>query len=148
MSTSDTAKEQRTLRRAALAWLLAAAFVAVFSRVYQVFSHDVWSASMVFAFMYPLLGGALPLTVCALCSVRVIPGRLCRWLLSAGLAALTVGSVLSGVLEIYGTANRLLAVYRFVGWPLVVLAVLLYLLGCFAPKKRRTSRHGAANGGE
>ena len=137
MSTSDTAKERNALRRAALVWLCTAAFVAVFGRVYQVFSHDVWSPSMVFAVMYPLLGGALPLTVCALCSVRVIPGRLCRWLLSAGLAALTVG-----------TTSRLLAVYRFIGWPLVALAALVYLLGFFAPRPRRISRHGGEKAGE
>lgn len=148
MSTSDTAKERNALRRAALVWLCAAAFVAVFGRVYQVFSHDVWSPSMVFAVMYPLLGGALPLTVCALCSVRVIPGRLCRWLLSAGLAALTVGSVLTGIFEIYGTTSRLLAVYRFIGWPLVALAALVYLLGFFAPRPRRISRHGGEKAGE
>ena len=80
--------------------------------------------------------------------MRVIPGRLCRWLLSAGLAALTVGSVLTGIFEIYGTTSRLLAVYRFIGWPLVALAALVYLLGFFAPRPRRISRHGGEKAGE
>ena len=96
---------------------------------------------MTYAFFYPLIGGALPLTLCALCPVRVQPGRLCRWTLGAGLSTMTVGSVLSGVLEIYGTSSRLLGVYRVVGWLWVLAAAGLYAAGWFSPASRRPGRH-------
>ena len=70
---------------------------------------------MIYAFAIPLLGGALPFTLIALSEAKDYPNILARVLYHAGLATLTVGSVIRGVLDIYGTSNRLLGIYWTVG---------------------------------
>lgn len=61
---------------------------------------------------------------------RQLPGRLPLNLYNAGIAALTVGSLMEGVLEIYGTTNDLLRIYWFVGFGLAGIGILMYLIGC------------------
>ena len=81
---------------------------------------------MIYAFLLPLAGGALPYTLFSLGKGRY-PGALSRWLGHAGIAALTVGSIMKGVLEIYGTTNSLTRVYPLAGVPMLALACLFYL---------------------
>ena len=101
-------------------------FCALFAGIYERFSHGVWSFSMVFAFAWPLAGGALPALVMA---VRRCPAPrpAARWLWRAGLATLAVGSLFRGALEIYGTSNRLTAVYPIVGFSLCAAAALRHI---------------------
>lgn len=108
-------------------YLLVALLCAVIGAVYENFSHNVYSAYMVYAFIFPLAGGALPFCAAALYRAR-IPGRLALNLYHAGIATLTVGSFFHGVLEIYGTTNSLECVYWIVGAALFAAGVLIYLL--------------------
>ena len=107
-------------------WLGAAAFTLLFALVYECFSHQVYSRFMLFAFLFPLLGGALPYALLARASRRAQPGVLNRCLYDSGLAALTAGSVFRGVLEIYGTTSRLGAVYWICGIALCSLGLAVY----------------------
>ena len=102
-------------------WLGAAAFTLFFALIYECFSHQVYSNWMLLAFLFPLLGGALPYALLARASRAAQPGVLSRCLYDSGLAALTVGSVFLGVLEIYGTTSRLSAVYWICGGALSLL---------------------------
>ena len=61
------------------------------------------------------------------------PDVVSRCLYSSGVAALTAGSVFQGVLEIYGTTNRLSAVYWILGALLLFAGVILYAI-----KQRRS----------
>lgn len=118
LSTSDIDFSCAAL---ALRDLLATALVGIFGMVYEHFGHGVYSAFMACAFLIPLLGGALPCLVHALHGRREWPVwavRLHHW----GLATLTMGSLFQGVLEIYGTTNRLVWVYLIVGCALLALA--------------------------
>lgn len=87
---------------------------AAFGAVYELFSHEVYSYFMLYAFLFPLIGGTLPFFILACSRVRLPDAIACK-LYHAGIAALTVGSLFTGVLEIYGTTNRLTAVYWIVG---------------------------------
>ena len=78
--------------------MTAAIGCAVFGGVYEYFSHGVWSGHLVYAFLFLLAGGALPCSVLALCGCRHPPGRWSLGLYHAGLAALTVGSLMQGAL--------------------------------------------------
>ncbi|MBQ7849657.1 MAG: hypothetical protein IJ343_08060 [Clostridia bacterium] len=95
--------------------------------VYEVFSHGVWSGWMVYAFLFPLVLGALPFCALALRG-RPLPCQWTRNLLHAGVATLTVGSFMEGVLAIYGTTNQLTFVYWIVGSGLVLGGFLLSFL--------------------
>lgn len=114
MSTSAT-------ERTAFVYLLTSAFTALFGGVYEVFSHGVWSGWMVYAFAFPLGLGAIPFLWLSLRKMPHPRPWLCR-LHHAGVATLTVGSVMEGVLAIYGTTNRLTLAYWIVGIMLLLLA--------------------------
>ena len=128
LSISDTNKRWAQIAKTGFIYLLLALVLALFGAVYEVFSHGVYSYYMLYAFAFPLAGGALPFYGMALSHCR-LPGRASRNLYHSGIAALTVGSVFEGILEIYGTTNRLVGVYWIVGAVLLACGILLYLAG-------------------
>ena len=107
--------------------LCAALFCALFGAVYEGFSHGVWSYPMVYAFAFPLVLGVLPLLLLGFFRAPN-PKAAARNLYHAGIATLTVGSIVTGVLEIYGTTNPLTLVYWLLGGALVLLGAALYLV--------------------
>lgn len=127
MSTLVTKKDSATLRRWGLGYLLAALLVFLFGMGYERFSHGVYSAFMTCAFAFPLAGGALPCLLLNCLEKSVMPGKLPRDLYASGISTLTTGSIVAGVLEIYGTTNRLIVIYWFTGAGLVTIAAALYV---------------------
>ena len=109
MSISDM-----RLRCDLLRHLAGTVFLALFGAVYEHFSHG--------AFAVPLVLGAVP---CALAIFRQrYPVRAGLGLWNAGIAVLSVGSVMRGVLDIYGTTNALIAVYPIAGCLFLGLGLL------------------------
>ena len=137
MSTSATARKLSPLQKLILVDLIAALVCALFGAVYERFSHGVYSYRMIYAFAFPLLLGVLPLYLIE--ALRPpLPGSL-RWgLYHAGIATLTVGSLISGALEIYGTSSPLTFVYWIVGEALTLLGGLLFL-GRLAQGRRKVT---------
>lgn len=125
MSTSDKQLLYRISRR----YLLAAAFCGVFSIIYEVFSHGVYSGFMIALFLFPLLGSAAPLLMARLGTG--VPDPQTRSLWGFGWATLAVGSCLHGIFDIYGTTAPLTVVY----WP-VGIALLLAAAGSWAFRRR------------
>jgi hypothetical protein len=109
-------------------------FVVIFAFIYEQFAHGVRSKPMMYAFLYPLLMGVIPaLALSRVRGLRKVPyASLVRGgvnLFVSGIAALTMGSVATGVVEIYGTTNRLLKYYSIVGWPLLGIGAVLAVIG-------------------
>ena len=100
-----------------------------FGLVYECFSHQVYSPFMLCAFLIPLLGGEGVFALPGLARWERWPGPFSRALWHSGLAALTVGSLFRGVLDIYGTTSRLSAVYWAVGAALLASARGTYAAG-------------------
>ena len=125
MYTSDKPVSERRYTAVIRAYLLSALLCALFGAVYELFSHEVWSCFMICAFAIPLLLGALPFFLLRMRG-KPFPGKTAE-LVHAGVAALTAGSILQGVLEIYGTSNPLTAVYWTAGGVLVSAGWLLTL---------------------
>ena len=123
MYTSDIDPGAGPAARIGFIYLLISRFCALFGAVYEYFSQGVYSYYMLYAFAFPLVGGVLPFAALAM-SGGHLPGRLARNLYHSGIAALTVGSILEGVLEIYGTTNQLTAVYWIVGMFFVITGVI------------------------
>ena len=113
------------MKRNLIGCVAAAAFLALFGVIYESFSHGVYSGYMIGAFAIPLGLGALPYGV--LFAVKKDPGRIFINLWNAGIAAMSVGSVFRGVLEIYGTTNSLSVVYPIAGG---ILLAAGFLAGC------------------
>ena len=106
MYTSDIKRELKT----GIIYLSGSLIIAAAAAVYGLFSHGVYSYFMTYAFMIPLLGGAMPHLVAAL-KEKSLPGWVREDILLAVIATLTTGSLLKGALDIYGTTNRLLIAY-------------------------------------
>lgn len=95
-------------------YLPVTAFTALFGAVYELFSHGVYSYCMIYAFAFPLLLGVLPFFGMWKRG-KAFPGRLAAQLIHAGIAALCIGSIVQGVIEIYGTENILISIYWLAG---------------------------------
>lgn len=111
-------------------YLIAALAAAAAGAVYEIFSHGVYSFYMIYAFAVPLVGGALPSLISAAAGKKRKPrdegSSISARLQLAAIATLTTGSFMKGALEIYGTTNRLTAVYTVVGLALAASALISY----------------------
>ena len=116
----------RQASKTAFVYLLISLFCALFGAVYEMFSHGVYSFYMLYAFAFPLAGGTLPFFAISLFQKRY-PETVTRNIYHSGIATLTVGSIIQGVLEIYGTTNRLAGIYWLVGVILLLAGIMFYL---------------------
>ena len=165
----------------AFLYLIAGIACAAFGLIYELFSHEVYSFYMIYAFLIPLVPGALLNLVIAWLAVRkekhlrikeaaagstvnpvydeetdadaryelsngtetpasagaFFPGRFTRYAWNSGLAALTVGSLFKGVLDIYGTTNKLIVVYPIAAAVLICAAVFSFSMSYATIRKMR-----------
>lgn len=109
-------------KTAAVYAALAAAAIAV-NNIYALFAHGVSSAAMTWMFLYPLLGGSLAYLLLLLLFPEAgqAPGyRLFSNAYNSGIAALTAGSLLKGILDIAGTGSPYTAAFYGLGGCLVM----------------------------
>ena len=130
MFTSETKRERTHFFKVGFVYLIAAILCALFGAVYEHYSHEVYSYYMIYAFAFPLGLGTLPFLI--LYSAKKIkpPCRLAENLYNAGVATLTIGSIICGVLIIYGTANNLTYLYWIAGIGMIITAAIIYLTKC------------------
>ena len=121
-------------------YFAASMVIAAAAAVYGLFGHGVYSYYMTYAFMIPLLAGALPHLLLALKagnqnaeyeadgdaeSEEDADGNGFMSFNDTQLAfviTLTAGSLLKGALDIYGTTNRFLIIYPIAA--LLILAII------------------------
>ena len=115
--------------------LIATVGCALFGAVYERFSHGVYAYGMLYAFAFPLLLGVAPLYLLEAFHAP-LPRQISWGLYHGGIAALTVGSLVSGALEIYGTTSPLLSVYWVAGEAMTLLGGLLFLCRMIAGRRR------------
>lgn len=100
---------------------------------YGIFGHGVSSAAMTWMFLYPLLGGVLLFFLISAFTPEITGMKGYRLFFNtynSGIAALTSGSFLKGVLEIAGTSSLYILIFYgtgalFLGTGLVLLWKLL-----------------------
>ena len=127
MYTSDIDRNRSKAAKTALVYLMISTFCALFGAIYEVYSHEVYSFYMIYAFAFPLVGGALSFLLLHIAGAAHYPGVVSRHLFHCGIATLTVGSIIQGVVEIYGTTNSLTAWYWRVGAVLIVAGSIAFL---------------------
>lgn len=130
MYLSDIDSCAKRAAKTAFAYLLISLFCAFAGAVYERFSHEVYSFYMLYAFAFPLAGGVLPFFILSMKQSPKYPNPLARNLYHSGIAALTVGSFLNGVLEIYGTTNVFVSYFWIAGAAFSLSGVAVYLLQC------------------
>ncbi len=131
MYASDIELNRKRAAKTALVYLLVSLFFVLFGAVYEIYSHEVYSYYMLYAFAFPLVGGTLVFNILSFLKLQKYPNAIACNLYHSGIATLTVGSVVQGVLEIYGTTNTLSDYYWYVGIVLIVIGVIAGIVGCF-----------------
>lgn len=115
LSTLDIRKVRKN-------YLIYSLFLLIFSLIYESFSHGVYSNYMIFSFLIPFIYG-----YCGSFLITKYASKIGNTLYNLGVVTLSVGCVIKGILEIYGTTNRLLYVYIVIGLMLVILGIVIYL---------------------
>ena len=116
MSTSDIKKKIKQ-------FLIITIITLLFSIIYEYFSFGVISKYMILAPLIPLILGIL--TYLLLKNEKV--GYIESSMYSNGVYTLLIGSILQGVLEIYGTTNKLMIIYLVVGIGLIFISLIIYI---------------------
>ncbi|MHB9781568.1 hypothetical protein ACXM1Q_002310 [Streptococcus sp. 10F2] len=120
MSTSVINPNQR-FRRSLFTYLAFTVFLLLFSRIYESLSYGEISFFMHYLWTVPLAGGSLLLT---LMKVRPNLSRLSYNLWNSGIATLTAGFLLRGIINLSGRSTTLDQPYWFIGAGFLVLALL------------------------
>ena len=153
-AVDDSAAAADSLRTG-IVYLWVSVAIAIAAAIYGLFSHGVYSYFMTYAFMIPLLAGAMPHLMTALKdrtengsagkisfgmspegSNNRMPHITAADIQTAVVATLTAGSIMKGVLDIYGTTNRLLIAYPVIAVLILAAAVAAKLV----PGKEKAER--------
>lgn len=106
-------------------------FTFIFDKVYGIFGHGVTSPYMTYMFLYPLLGGALFYGIIMLLIPSIVNKKRYRFfynIYNSGIAVLTVGSFLRGIMEIAGTFSTYLMAYTLVGWLCIIISISVLII--------------------
>jgi len=138
ISGTDLKKRKKQIRKTILAYFTLSATAIAVNCIYGVFGHDVHSASMTWMFLYPLLGGTLFYTLVYLLIPDVVNLKTYRLFYNSynsGIAALTIGNFLKGILEIAGTSSQYVLYFYIAGSLFILLG--LAVLSKFAAHRRK-----------
>ena len=112
-----------------------AAFCIFFNYAYSLYAHGVSSNFMTYMFLFPLLGGSLVFMTFYLLKNKVnAPPRLSYNLYNSGIAWLTVGSCLKGVMDIAGYGSGYIKYFFVAGAFFIFFSMLIYIIRCFRKK--------------
>ncbi|MDY6325442.1 MAG: hypothetical protein SPL99_10355 [Catonella sp.] len=112
------------IRNRFLTYLGITAFFAAFGMIYEYFSFGVFSPFMAFGFMIPLVLGVLPSFVIWRIGKEASSTSV-HELYMGGVIMLTFGSIVRGVVEIYGTTNGKLIIYPILGLAMILETLVM-----------------------
>ncbi len=118
-------EKMKIFHRNSFVYLIVSLVLALTGAIYEHYSHGVYSYSMIYAFAAPLILGTLVNMILERLKAWY-PGHLTRQFWHCGVGTLTVGLLISGVFQIYGSANSLLNLYYVAGFIMVIAGAVLY----------------------
>jgi len=104
-------------------YVLTSLFCVAFNYVYSLFGHGISSPFMSYAFVFSLVLGVGGFSVFGWLN---LDNRIAFNLYNAGIATLTVGSILQGIIDIAGADTTYPIYYFFVGTIFVAIGGLMY----------------------
>ncbi len=121
------------IRKNRISYFILSILAVAVNYIYGFFGHGVTSNAMTWMFLYPLIGGYLvyfilgkiPFQIKSANQFRVFSNAY-----NAGIAALTTGSLLTGILEIAGTSSPYTIIFYVVGGILLGIGLFALLLRC------------------
>jgi len=136
LSTSVTNSTTR-FSRTFISYLAIAAFLFIFSRIYESLSYGEVSVFMHYMFCATLVGGILLL---GLLQVKPNLSRITYNLWNSGIATITAGCLLRGIINLSGRSTTLDQPYWYVGAGFLALS----LITLFISDTRRTRQKSTA----
>ncbi|NCB79701.1 MAG: hypothetical protein EOM41_07025 [Bacilli bacterium] len=136
LSTSVTNSTTR-FSRTFISYLAMAAFLFIFSRIYESLSYGEVSVFMHYMFCATLVGGILLL---GLLQVKPNLSRITYNLWNSGIATITAGCLLRGIINLSGRSTTLDQPYWYVGAGFLALS----LITLFISDTRRTRQKSTA----
>lgn len=124
MSTSVTNTENKRTIRTFITYLALTSFLFIFSRVYESLSYGEISFFMHYMFFVTLIGGALLL---GMLTLKPNLSRMTFNLWNSGVATITVGFLLRGIINLSGRSTTLDQPYWFIGAGFLALALISLL---------------------
>lgn len=124
MSTLDIKK---IYKKTIIVYIGTTLFCILFNYIYSLFSHNVSSIYMKYAFMYSLIGGVIFYTILILLNIY---NRVAYNLYNAAIATFTFGSIFQGIVEIAGSDVTYSKNYFILGFLLLGISlVILFRVG-------------------
>ncbi|MDG3146461.1 hypothetical protein MKL27_06180 [Streptococcus suis] len=136
MSTSVTNSTTR-FSRTFISYLAMAAFLFIFSRIYESLSYGEVSVFMHYMFCATLVGGIVLL---GLLQIKPNLSRMTYNLWNSGVATITAGCLLRGIINLSGRSTTLDQPYWYVGAGFLALS----LITLFISDTRRTRQKSTA----
>ncbi len=110
-------------KKTASTYLFTTLFCIALNYVYSLFGHGVSSPFMSYAFVFSLVLGVVGFILLGWLD---LDNRVAFNLYNAGIATLTVGSILQGIIDIAGADTTYPVFYFFIGTVFVVVGGLMY----------------------
>lgn len=104
-------------------YILATIFVLIFGIIYEIFSHQVYSPFMYLAFLIPFVGLVIKIITI---KKEIIPTKVSDNFFNASILTFTLGSIIKGFLDIYGTTNSLISIYLILGSLYILLSLITF----------------------
>ena len=114
-----------------LVYLAVSIFCIIVDKIYATFGHGVTSNAMTWMFLYPLIGGILFFLLRGNAINRISKHKgyrsFCN-IFNSGIAILTVGSFLKGVMDIAGTSSKYVIFYYLSGVVCIICSLVLRMI--------------------
>ena len=112
-------------------------FFLVFGIIYECFSHEVYSNYMMYAFLIPAILGCLVYGILYFINKEKIINKFASKIYNSSIITFTLGSIMKGVLEIFGTTNNLIDVYFNLGIILLFISLIINIIYILNEKKAK-----------
>lgn len=119
---------ERWAKKLAKGYGVVTVIVLLFSVIYEYNSHGVYSLHMMGLALYPLVGGVMVFSLLARFARRWSPHWLTVAAYQAAILSFMFGSLVKGVLDIYGTSSLYAGVYWWAGGGFAIFCVGTVLL--------------------
>ncbi len=123
----STSSDKNSTQKMAFYGYLALLLMACVN-LYEFFSHQVYSQVMRMVWLYPILGG---LVMIGLFERWMVFRTISLYLWKMAMFTLSIGHILFGIFEIYGSETNIVYLYFFMGGLLVLVSIVLL---CIKPK--------------
>ena len=115
-------------------YLILSVFFLAFGLIYEMFSHGVYSNYMLYAFAIPLIFGFIVYLIIYKFNLNRYLSELGMSIYNTFILMLTLGSIMKGFLDIYGTTNKLIFIYFILSIVLIIISVVANVIYNFKKK--------------